>query len=203
VGGPKTRGLRRGIVFAAVVALHAGLVILTVAFRTPTLPSASTEFITALIFLTAPLPPVASSNHCARRRRTKQVSSIELRTARGLSGSAIAATSSLRSPHLGCRRSWRVPSLQERCVSAIRSLGATCSKICRRTRRITRSSSVTLGAARPGQTAGGRREARPPACPLVTSAVLPAGSVSRVLCGSLPAPLRTERLSRQTPRPGR
>jgi len=65
VGGPKTWGLRRGIAFAAVVALHAGLVILTVAFRTPTSPSASTEFITALIFLTAPLPPVTSSN---RRR---------------------------------------------------------------------------------------------------------------------------------------
>jgi hypothetical protein len=65
VGGPKTRGLRRGIAFAAVVALHAGLVITLVAFRTPTSPSASTEFITALIFLTAPLPPVASSN---RRR---------------------------------------------------------------------------------------------------------------------------------------
>ncbi len=66
MGGPKTRGLRRGIAFAAVVALHAGLVILTVALRTPTSPSASTEFITALIFLSAPLPPVASSN---RRRR--------------------------------------------------------------------------------------------------------------------------------------
>ena len=66
MGGPKTRGLRRGIAFAAVVALHAGLVItLTVAFRTATSPSASTEFITALIFLSAPLPPVASSN---RRR---------------------------------------------------------------------------------------------------------------------------------------
>jgi hypothetical protein len=65
VGGPKTWGLRRGIAFAAVVTLHAGLVILTVAFRTPTSPSASTEFITALIFLSAPLPPVASSN---RRR---------------------------------------------------------------------------------------------------------------------------------------
>ncbi len=65
MGGPKTWGLRRGIAFAAVVALHAGLVILTVAFRTPTSPSASTEFITALIFLTAPLPPVTSSN---RRR---------------------------------------------------------------------------------------------------------------------------------------
>jgi len=65
VGGPKTRGLRRGIVLAAVVALHAGLVILTVAFRTPTSPSSSTEFITALIFLSAPLPPAASSN---RRR---------------------------------------------------------------------------------------------------------------------------------------
>jgi hypothetical protein len=65
VGGPKTRGLRRGIAFAAVVALHAGLVILTVAFRTPTSPAASTEFITALIFLSAPLPPAASSN---RRR---------------------------------------------------------------------------------------------------------------------------------------
>lgn len=65
MGGPKTRGLRRGIAFAAVVALHAGLVILTVALRTPTSPSASTEFITALIVLSAPLPPAASSN---RRR---------------------------------------------------------------------------------------------------------------------------------------
>jgi hypothetical protein len=65
VGGPKTRGLPRGIAFAAVVALHAGLVITLVAFRTPTSPSAPTEFITALIFLTAPLPPVASLN---RRR---------------------------------------------------------------------------------------------------------------------------------------
>ena len=69
MGGPKTRGLRRGIAFAAVVALHAGLVILTVAFRTPTSPSASTEFITALIFLSAPLPAVAASN-----RRRPQVS---------------------------------------------------------------------------------------------------------------------------------
>jgi len=64
VGGPKTPGLRRGIAFAAVVALHAGLVILTVTFRTPTSPSA-TEFITALILLSAPRPPAASSN---RRR---------------------------------------------------------------------------------------------------------------------------------------
>jgi hypothetical protein len=62
VGGPKTPGLRRGIAFAVVVALHAVLVILTVAFRTPTSRSASTEFITALIFLSAPLPPVAPSN---------------------------------------------------------------------------------------------------------------------------------------------
>lgn len=65
MGGPKTPGLRRGIAFAAVVALHAGLVILTVTLRTPTSPSASTEFITALIFPTAPLPSAASSN---RRR---------------------------------------------------------------------------------------------------------------------------------------
>lgn len=65
MGGPKTWGLRRGIALAAVVGLHAGLVILTVALRTPTSPPASTEFITALIFLSAPLPPVASSN---RRR---------------------------------------------------------------------------------------------------------------------------------------
>jgi hypothetical protein len=66
VGGPKTRGLQRGIAFAAVVGLHAGLVItLTAAFRTPTSPSSSTEFISALIFLSAPLPPAASSN---RRR---------------------------------------------------------------------------------------------------------------------------------------
>lgn len=65
MGGPRTRGLRRGIAFAAVVALHAGLVItLTVAFRTPTSPS-STEFISALIFLSAPPSPPASSN---RRR---------------------------------------------------------------------------------------------------------------------------------------
>jgi hypothetical protein len=63
VGGPKTRGLRRGIAFAAVVALHAGLVItLTAAFRASTSPPSSTEFVGALIFLTAPLPPVASSN---------------------------------------------------------------------------------------------------------------------------------------------
>ena len=65
MGGPKTPGLRRGIAFAAVVALHAGLVILTVTLRTPTSSSASTEFITALIFPTAPLPSAASSN---RRR---------------------------------------------------------------------------------------------------------------------------------------
>ena len=65
MGGPKTPGLRRGIAFAAVVAFHAGLVILTVTLRTPTSPSASTEFITALIFPTAPLPSAASSN---RRR---------------------------------------------------------------------------------------------------------------------------------------
>lgn len=66
MGGPKTWGLRRGVAFAAVVGLHAGLVItLTAAFRNPTSPSASTEFIGALIFLSAPLPPVASSN---RRR---------------------------------------------------------------------------------------------------------------------------------------
>jgi len=64
-GRAEDRGLRRGIAFAAVVALHAGLVILTVAFRTPTSPSASTEFITGLIFLSAPLPAVAASN---RRR---------------------------------------------------------------------------------------------------------------------------------------
>ena len=65
MGGPKTPGLRRGIAFAAVVALHAGLVILTVTLRTPTSSSASTEFITALIFPTAPLPSAASPN---RRR---------------------------------------------------------------------------------------------------------------------------------------
>jgi hypothetical protein len=66
VGGPKTWGLRRGIAFAAVVGLHAGLVItLTAAFRTPTSPSSSTQFISALIFLSAPLAPAASSN---RRR---------------------------------------------------------------------------------------------------------------------------------------
>jgi len=61
VGGPGSRGLGRGIAFAAVVALHAGLVILTVSLRTPTSPS-STEFVSALIFLTAPPPPPASSN---------------------------------------------------------------------------------------------------------------------------------------------
>ena len=63
MGGPKTWGLRRGIAFAAVVTLHAGLVItLTVAFRTPTSPSSSTEFISALIFLSARPPPATSSN---------------------------------------------------------------------------------------------------------------------------------------------
>ncbi len=266
MGGPKTRGLRRGIAFAAVVALHAGLVILTVAFRTPTSPSASREFITALIFLSAPLHPVASSKrrrpqvsnetspvapveppiapppvisfaigadtaidwaaearraapsrlragttaliasarsrYCAHRQRTKQVSSIELRTAGGLSGSAIVATSSLRSPHLGCRRSWRVPSLQERCVRGIRSLGATCSKTCRRTGSITRSR-ATRGF-KPHAAGRSRRAARtPPARAVPTSAVLPAPSVSRVLCGFLRAPLGTERPSRQTPGAGR
>jgi hypothetical protein len=56
-----TWSVRRGIAFAAVVALHAGLVItLTFALRTPT--SSSPEFIGALIFLTVPPPPPASSN---------------------------------------------------------------------------------------------------------------------------------------------
>jgi hypothetical protein len=80
VGGPKTRGLRRGFAFAAAVGLHAGLVItLTAAFRTSTSPSSSTEFVGALIFLSAPLPPVASSN---RRRpqvanKTSRVAPVE------------------------------------------------------------------------------------------------------------------------------
>jgi hypothetical protein len=65
VGGPGSRGLWRGIAFAAVVALHAGLVILAVELRAPTSPS-STEFVSALVFLTAPLPAVAPLN---RRRR--------------------------------------------------------------------------------------------------------------------------------------
>jgi hypothetical protein len=64
VGGPGSRGLGRGVAFAAVVALHAGLVIVMGALRTPTSP-ASTGFVSALIFLTAPLPPVAPAN---RRR---------------------------------------------------------------------------------------------------------------------------------------
>ena len=64
MGGPVTWSVRRGIAFAAVVALHAGLVItLTLARRTPT--SSSPEFIGAMIFLTAPPPAVAPSN---RRR---------------------------------------------------------------------------------------------------------------------------------------
>jgi len=66
VGGPRTWCLRRGIAFAAVVALHAGLVItLTAALRTATRPSIPTNFVSTLIFLSAPVPPAASAN---RRR---------------------------------------------------------------------------------------------------------------------------------------
>jgi hypothetical protein len=206
VGGPKTRGLRRGIAFAAVVALHAGLVILTVAFRTPTSPSASTEFITALIFLTAPLPPVASSN---RRRpqvasQTSPVAPVEPPTtpppvklsARcgygdrlGRGGTACcrcrdgrtesqrirSEPSQLRActtALMGCRRSWRVPSLQGRCVRAIRSLGATCSKTCRRTGSITRSRRLADSSRMPRGKAGGRLERRPPALCLLQQCFL-------------------------------
>lgn len=77
MGGPRTWGLRRGVAFAAVVALHAGLVLtLTVALRTPTRPSSPTDFISALIFLSAPALPAASAN-----RRRREVASEILRPA--------------------------------------------------------------------------------------------------------------------------
>jgi len=53
VGGPEAWPLRRGIAFAAVVALHVGLVItLTFALRPP-IRSSSTDFVSALISLPA------------------------------------------------------------------------------------------------------------------------------------------------------
>ena len=61
MGGPGTRGLRRGVAFAAVVALHVGLVAWTAGFRAPT-SSSSTEFVSASIFLSAALPPLAPSH---------------------------------------------------------------------------------------------------------------------------------------------
>jgi hypothetical protein len=65
MGGPGTWSVRRGVAFAAVVALHAGLVItLTLALRPPTRSSSQGNFVSTLIFLSTPVPPAAS----ARRR---------------------------------------------------------------------------------------------------------------------------------------
>jgi hypothetical protein len=50
------------MVFAAVAALHAGLVItLIVTLRTPTRQSSADDFVSALIFLSTPLPPTSLS----------------------------------------------------------------------------------------------------------------------------------------------
>jgi len=52
VGGPKTRGLRRGIAFAAVVALHAARVLTSVRTHFASVPN---EFNYCVDFLSAPL----------------------------------------------------------------------------------------------------------------------------------------------------
>jgi hypothetical protein len=55
------------VVFAAVVALHAGLVItLTLALRTQARRSTADDFVSALIFLSTPVPPTSSSRRPAR-----------------------------------------------------------------------------------------------------------------------------------------
>ncbi len=52
--------MRRGVAFAAVVALHVGLVVaLTLALRTPAPSSSATDFVSSLVFLPAPLPLAA------------------------------------------------------------------------------------------------------------------------------------------------
>jgi hypothetical protein len=61
VGGSSAWSLRGGA-FAAVVALHAFLVIaLTVILRHPTQSSSAANFVSTLIFLSTPVPPVAST----------------------------------------------------------------------------------------------------------------------------------------------